>query len=71
MNDGDNGVGWIIFAIVCFIISIIAFKIAMISGTILCYANGVVRITDSKYIRAVLWLTAGIFLTYIQLRPHP
>jgi len=68
--DKDNGVGLILFAIVCFIISIVAFKIALVAGTIFCFAKGIIRLAEGHIIRFGLWFVAGGFLFWIQVVPN-
>ena len=62
----SNGVGWILFAIVCLIIAAIAFQVVIISlavfGTL-----GVIRYSyEGKYIRAVLCACLALFIVNLE-----
>ena len=67
-RDDSDGVAWIIFAIVCFVIAAVSFSIAYACAHIWLIATLLLRLCEGKWIRAGWWALLLALLIHIDIQ---
>jgi multisubunit Na+/H+ antiporter MnhG subunit len=64
-RDDSTGVGWILFAMVCFAVAAVAFSIVLIAAHLWLVAQIGLRLLDKQWFRAGWWTCVLLVLFYV------
>jgi hypothetical protein len=66
-DHASSGVGWLLFALFCFLVATYAFFVVFIAVQIWLAAQIVLRLCGGKFIRAAIWACILVFLLHIDV----